>query len=162
MSANKAIENPFKEKNIFNKIDYELIVKRINQLSNSSKRLWGTMELPQMLEHCSIQQRLALGLITDCKTEGSFFYRTPLVRWVALYGPNWQKNLGTPSPMKQVKQSIDNSSFQTEKNELLNHLQLVTKKNELLPHPFFGKLNKKDWGRLIWKHLDHHLRQFGV
>ncbi len=30
------------------------------------------------------------------------------------------------------------------------------------PHPFFGNLNSEEWDTLNWKHLDHHLRQFGV
>jgi hypothetical protein len=30
------------------------------------------------------------------------------------------------------------------------------------PHPFFGPMTPKQWGILMYKHLDHHLRQFGV
>lgn len=30
------------------------------------------------------------------------------------------------------------------------------------PHPFFGKLTSEQWGKGIYKHLDHHLKQFGV
>ena len=30
------------------------------------------------------------------------------------------------------------------------------------PHPFFGRMTGEEWDRLLWKHLDHHLRQFGV
>jgi len=29
-------------------------------------------------------------------------------------------------------------------------------------HPFFGTLSADEWGKLTWKHIDHHLRQFGV
>lgn len=29
-------------------------------------------------------------------------------------------------------------------------------------HSFFGKLTSQQWAALIYKHLDHHLRQFGV
>lgn len=29
-------------------------------------------------------------------------------------------------------------------------------------HPFWGKLTQEDWNKLLWKHTDHHLRQFGV
>ncbi|WP_424351099.1 DUF1569 domain-containing protein [Lutimonas sp.] len=28
-------------------------------------------------------------------------------------------------------------------------------------HPFFGELNREEWARLVYKHLDHHLKQFG-
>jgi hypothetical protein len=30
------------------------------------------------------------------------------------------------------------------------------------PHPFFGTLNPQQWSILMYKHVDHHLRQFGV
>ena len=32
----------------------------------------------------------------------------------------------------------------------------------VLEHPKFGPLTQSEWGRLAWKHRDHHLRQFGV
>jgi len=30
------------------------------------------------------------------------------------------------------------------------------------PRCFFGKLSGKEWGELMYKHIDHHLRQFGA
>ncbi len=30
------------------------------------------------------------------------------------------------------------------------------------PHPFFGRLKPREWAILMYKHVDHHLRQFGV
>jgi hypothetical protein len=30
------------------------------------------------------------------------------------------------------------------------------------PHSFFGKMTPEEWAILMYKHLDHHLRQFGV
>ena len=30
------------------------------------------------------------------------------------------------------------------------------------PHPFFGKVTPREWSIGMYKHLDHHLRQFGV
>ncbi len=29
-------------------------------------------------------------------------------------------------------------------------------------HSFFGRLSGKEWGELMYKHIDHHLQQFGV
>jgi hypothetical protein len=29
-------------------------------------------------------------------------------------------------------------------------------------HPAFGPLDPQEWGKVCWKHLDHHFRQFGV
>jgi hypothetical protein len=30
------------------------------------------------------------------------------------------------------------------------------------PHSFFGPLTPQQWSILMYKHLDHHLRQFGA
>jgi len=32
----------------------------------------------------------------------------------------------------------------------------------VMNHPFWGKMTYKDWNKLMWKHIDHHLKQFGV
>jgi Protein of unknown function (DUF1569) len=29
-------------------------------------------------------------------------------------------------------------------------------------HPAFGRLSPRAWGVLVYRHMDHHLRQFGV
>jgi hypothetical protein len=29
-------------------------------------------------------------------------------------------------------------------------------------HPVFGRMTRRAWGALAYKHTDHHLRQFGV
>lgn len=29
-------------------------------------------------------------------------------------------------------------------------------------HPAFGRMRRADWGIWAWRHLDHHLRQFGA
>jgi len=30
------------------------------------------------------------------------------------------------------------------------------------PHPIFGKFTPEQWGKMEYKHLNHHLTQFGV
>ena len=148
--------------NIFNSIDYDKIVTRVNSLNPNSKRQWGTMYINEMLEHCTLQLKLAMFEIQGTKNESSFLLRTQVGKWLGLYGPPWQKGSITPSQMNIKKQSLTVKGFDKEKDQLLNYLTQVITKDSFQEHPIFGKLNKKDWGRLIWKHLDHHLRQFGV
>lgn len=56
--------------------------------------------------------------------------------------------------------------FETEKENLKEKLIIFQKKGPTActerPHPFFGKLTPEQWGKGIYKHLDHHLQQFGV
>ncbi len=65
--------NPYKKSNIFNSGDYKLLLDRIESLSDSSPRQWGTMTLPEMLEHCSIQLKMALFEIQGTKKKVYFF-----------------------------------------------------------------------------------------
>lgn len=147
--------------NIFNETDYNNIISRIHNLTAQSQRQWGTMNLQQMLEHCSIQLKIALGILPASKPEGTAFYRTAFGKWVALYAFPWPKGSATPSGMNMQKNGAPVENFEKEKEQLLHLLSLLKAKENFSFHPFFGALNKKDWGRLIWKHLDHHLNQFG-
>lgn len=134
------------------------IINRINQLSPESKQHWGKMNVGQMLHHCQLPIKAAYGTI---KPKGNFMLR--------LIGPLFKSVLYNEKPYKQGLPTdksyiiTEEKNFEKEKTELL---QLVDKFNIATltdqPHPVFGKLTKKQWSKATWKHLDHHLRQFGV
>ncbi len=153
--------NPYRKANIFNEEEYQSIIIRLESLSNSSEKQWGTLTLPEMLEHCTLQLKMALFEIQGTKKEGLFILRIGFGKWLGLYGPRWKKGSITPTQMNIKKQKPVIKNFSEERKQLVNYLQMVHHKNNFQEHPIFGNLNKKDWGRLIWKHLDHHLRQFG-
>jgi Protein of unknown function (DUF1569) len=159
MSANN---KPYKKHNIFNEQDYAIILQRIATINDTSARQWGTMNVAEMLVHCNLQLKLALQEIIGTKHEGSFMLRTSFGKWMGLYGPNWKKGATTPTQMNIKKQNLPIGKVEAEKEILLNYLKTVMTKDAFQEHPIFGKLNKKDWGRLIWKHLDHHLRQLNA
>ncbi len=146
--------------NIFNQKDYMGIKNRINQLNPQSQHQWGKMSLIQTLEHCSIQLRIGLGIVSENGYEGPSIYRTTIGRWILLYAVPWPKGTKTPSQMNILSNSSSVSDLQDSKQTLLELLEKTQIEHRLKPHPFFGDMKKKDWGRLIWKHLDHHLRQF--
>ncbi len=147
--------------NIFNETDYTAIKNRIHQLNMQSQRVWGKMSLPQMLEHCSIQLKKALGIIPEGAYEGPSMFRTAPGRWLLLYAMRWPRGVATPSQMNMLSNGATVADVQDSKRVLLGLLEKVQSQQHFSPHPFFGKMDKKDWGRLIWKHLDHHLKQFG-
>ncbi len=147
---------------IFNPAAYADIQQRINQLAATSPRQWGNMTLPQMVGHCGIQLKKALGILPETAVEGPAFYRTSVGRWLILYAMPWPKGSPTPIAMNMLTNQAQVPDIAKAKTELLQLLQRLQGKDSFKAHPFFGKLTKKDWGRLIWKHLDHHLRQFGV
>jgi hypothetical protein len=137
------------------------IVMRIVRLKSTAKALWGKMTVSQMLAHCQAPLQVALG---DRKLKHSF------IGW--LFGKIAKKKMLQEGPFKRnlptdgsfvVK---DDRSFSDEQDKLLTLLRRFAETDPesiaVRIHPFFGKMTTDEWGILQWKHLDHHLRQFGV
>ncbi len=109
--------------------------------------------------HCTTQLKLAVGEITS-QTQGPFFMRSGLGKWILFSNMPWPKGANTPDEMKAQLAHFSRSDIEAEKKELLDYLEKAKEKEQLQPHPFFGNLNRNEWARLIYKHLDHHLNQF--
>ena len=150
-----------KVKNLFDSVVYNEILQRINNLTSSSVGGWGKMSVAQMLAHCKEAFKVPL---SDKPLPRLFIGR--LLGWTAkskLYKEKpWGKNLPT-APNFLIK---DERNFEDEKRqlvELINSFHTMgAGKVGKYPHPFFGTLTSEQWGLSMWKHLDHHLRQFGV
>lgn len=130
---------------------------RVESLSESSNAHWGKMNAGQMLWHC--QFPLEIAIKNENKGNGKLLMKL------------FKKSLYNEKPFKQnlltAKQlkATEEKDFDAEKTKLL---QLIHKTHELKnrttwqPHPFFGEFTHEQWGILEYKHLDHHLTQFGV
>ena len=145
-------------KNLFDRAIKEEIITRINKLTPQSQSQWGKMDVAQMLAHCQMPLGVAVG---KHKLKGSFF--------IKLIGRLFKKQLFNDKPFKHDLPTdksfkiADLRDFENEKQNLItmiNDFSETTMSGE--PHPFFGKLSKEQWSKGTWKHLDHHLRQFGV
>ncbi|MCE1187815.1 MAG: DUF1569 domain-containing protein [Ignavibacteria bacterium] len=149
--------------NLFNAADYEKIIKRIESVQAAAPRKWGTMSSAQMLAHVSGSLHMALGK--------QKFQRVFLGY---ILGGIVKKNLlkenasviRKNSPTAPALIISDVRDLTKEKAKLL---QIVSEfhsggpsKCSKYPHPFFGTLTPDEWSILMYKHLDHHLRQFGV
>ncbi|HAP70681.1 MAG TPA: hypothetical protein DCR04_13320 [Flavobacteriales bacterium] len=136
--------------------DYEYVLTRLNALKGSQTRLWGTMTVGQMLQHCRRQVEMALGEIPT----KPMFPRP--IQWLSKitfgYYIPWSKNLVTAPEMV----AKDDVAFDAEHEQLISIISKFMESDEFHPHPIFGHLTKEDWGLIIYKHLDHHLRQFGT
>ena len=145
-------------KNLFDTTVKQEIIDRINKLTPQSQRQWGKMDAAQMLAHCQMPLGVAVG---KHKLKRNFF--------LSLIGPLFKKQLYNDKPFKRSLPTdksfimTDPKDFKKEKEGLLqmiNSFSETTMSDE--PHPFFGKLTKEEWSKGTWKHLDHHLQQFGV
>lgn len=148
-------------KSIYNQLHSEEILNRIDKLSPNSKPQWGKMDVAQMLAHCSSFQDIAMG--------NSF----PPRGWLGIIVGRFAKQImyndkTLPHNMSTIPTILiaDDRELDAEKEKLKQ--KIITFQNNgpekctTHPHPFFGKLTSEQWGKGIYKHLDHHLRQFGV
>lgn len=148
-------------KSLFDTETYEEITTRMQKLGPATPRLWGKMDVSQMLAHCKAAFMVPL---SEKKLPRSIIGL--LVGWAVkkkLYNDDpWRKNLPT-APNFIIR---DERDFEKEKQELVGLIdkfyQLGPTKVGLHPHPMFGSYTSAQWGQSMYKHLDHHLRQFGV
>lgn len=148
-------------KSLFEKSAYNEINDRINRLSAESQRQWGKMNAAQMLAHCKEAFKVPLSKKSPPK-----IYPFALFGWMMkskLYNNDpWKQNLPT-APNFKIQ---DNRDFNTEKSELTALISRFHQSSpadvEKIIHPVFGRFTGPQWGMSMYKHLDHHLRQFGV
>ncbi|GIV32799.1 MAG: hypothetical protein KatS3mg031_0334 [Chitinophagales bacterium] len=141
------------------------LLERINRLQPSSQPLWGKMTVHEMICHVSDPFRDVLK-IRNIQPVTPFFLR-PLLKWILLNKKPFGKNAPTVKPYLQSHKGggTKPKNFENDKTALKD---LVIKFSELDdhfvlgPHAALGKLSRDQAGLLMWKHLDHHLRQFGL
>ena len=146
-------------KNIFDPGAKEQMIERIKKLTPESPAQWGKMNVSQMLAHLQLPIQMATG---EHKIKRTFLGRIvgPLVKSTMYNDKPFSKNLPTDKSFIMLGQQKD---FTTERINLIDKLNAF-QVNQIVdyPHPFFGKLTREQWSISTWKHLDHHLRQFGV
>ena len=145
-------------KNLFDPRVKQDIIDRINKLTPESKALWGKMNVGQMLAHCQMPIGVAFG---EHQLKGSFL--------LTLIGPLFKSVLYNEKPYKRSLPTdrsfvmTDQKDFEQERNKLLEMVNQFSETKMINEkHPAFGRLTKEQWNKATWKHLDHHLQQFGV
>ena len=149
-------------KNLFEATDVEEVKGRLAQLTPESERQWGTMNAAQAVAHCSLGIEMAIGDV-----------RPPRALIGRIIGPMIKpKVVGNDEPMRRNSPTskelvvMDKRDLDTERERLCGLVDRVFASGPegctTHPHPFFGPLLPEEWAILMYKHLDHHLRQFGV
>ncbi len=137
------------------------IVQRLERLQASSQRQWGKMNPAQMLTHCSLAMEVATG---DRAPKQALIGKilAPFFRSTVLGEKPFSRN----SPTDPTFVVSDERDFAAEKQRLT---VLIDRFCERGPsgaapaiHSFLGRLSGDEWGYMMYKHLDHHLRQFSA
>ncbi len=146
---------------LFVPADREALALRLGALEPDTARRWGTMDPAQMLLHCALALEVATG---DRPAQQTFLGKliTPFIRSRVLGDLPFKKKVPT-DPGFVASGARD---FDVERTRFVTILdRFVCRGPEQAAqatHPFFGRLSGEEWGRLGYKHLDHHLRQFGL
>lgn len=146
-------------KNLFDPAVKQEIITRINNLSPQSTGQWGKMDVAQMLAHLQQPLEVALGKRT---INGGFFMNLilPLFKKTLWDDKPWKKGLPTDATYITTGKIKE---FTTEKAALLELISQFQEKDvNLEKHPVFGRMTKEQWSKSAWKHIDHHLKQFGA
>jgi hypothetical protein len=148
-------------KNLFQREAVDEVIARIDSLQPSVQRHWGKMDVAQMMAHCSAALDMASGRLNP-----------PRILIGRLIGPFFkpiytnEKPLSRSSPTDPKLVVSDQRDFAHEQEQLKRCVRQFHEGGEAQctrhPHPFFGALSAQDWSRGMYKHLDHHLRQFGA
>lgn len=149
-------------KSVFVAEDVQELKNRIERLTASSPRLWGKMTVGQMLAHCSVTYEMFL-------EEGkhpapNFLLRFILKTFVKskVVGEEMYKQNSQTAPQFIM---TEDKNFEHEKKRLLEYIDatfaLGKAHFEGKKSHSFGVLTAQEWNNMMYKHLDHHLKQFG-
>jgi hypothetical protein len=136
--------------------------QRVEGVTPQSPRRWGTMEVDQMLHHLNLACGGSLGFY-DLPDESNLLTRT-VGKWVTV---DWfqEQPVGLRIPKGFKIQRSQRFDFAYERAQLLSILETArhARTDEAWkPHPLFGRMTARQWGKLLQMHLDYHLRQFAA
>ena len=145
-------------KSIFEENEYNELLERIDKLNENSERQWGKMTVGQMAWHCQFPLKWGV----ENKKTGNGNLIVKLFFKKSMYNDkSWRKNLPT-SPKLKTKEDKDISAEKTKLKQLTTEFNACKTRTKWNPHAIFGKLTHEQWGQMQYKHLNHHLTQFGV
>lgn len=147
---------------LFHPTGNQHILDRIDKLSPISLSEWGVMTVSQMLEHCKMPLQVVYG---TKKIKVNWFVKL-------MFGKRSKQQFTSAHPFgkgmptaKEFKVTYE-PDFETAKRELKELIVQFTQAGhegiKVTKHPLFGEMTHKEIDTAQWKHLDHHLKQFGV
>ena len=149
-------------KNIFEKDTAEETINRINKLTPETERKWGKMTVAQMLSHCNVTYEMVYEDIHPRPNPIMKLILKLFVKPSVIGEKPYKHGLPTASQFL-IKEDKD---FEKEKGRLINFIDKTQKLGEVhfnyKESNSFGKLTSSEWNNMFYKHLDHHLTQFGV
>lgn len=140
---------------------YQEFIQRIDRLSPESQRLWGKMSVQQMVCHLTDSLKVALG-----ETPSRFkpnFLSTRLGHFLVLNVPIPKGKTPTMREFQVSQPAAWAGDVATLKSYFARLVERgASAESAWGIHPRFGRMTREEWGKLVARHFDHHLSQFGV
>ena len=138
--------------------DCAALIQRLQRVRPDAAPAWGTLTAPRMLCHVADQMRVALGDV-PCQPAHTLATRT-LLKFLVV-------NTGLRPPRGKIRTAPEMLASQpaTWDADVATCVELARRigaGSAHAVHPTFGPLSPEEWGRLSWKHVNHHLVQFGA
>ncbi|MBK9335991.1 MAG: DUF1569 domain-containing protein [Lewinellaceae bacterium] len=150
-------------KNLLENADRDALIARLQNLRPNSQARWGVMTAGQIVPHLTDPLCVAIG-DRPAQPMNSVF-SNPVVSFLTVWWLPWPKSAPTAAEFIPGKGGTPPAEFERDKQALLLAIHRFAQypENDLFrPNPVFGRLSRRAWGRLMWRHIDHHLRQFGL
>lgn len=145
------------KKSLYSPDVHQECLRRIARLTPDTAPRWGRMNVAQMLAHCAEIQEVTNGKALKDTPFLAKLLRS-VIRKAVLGEKPYPRGTRTHPQYRQVAER----DFETERRRLLDALDRFTKIERPRPHPLFGEMTRDERGWGMYKHLDHHLGQFGV
>lgn len=146
-------------KTLWTEADRRALRDRLARLSAAAQPRWGQMNCAQMLAHLTDAMRMTVGELPVKSKGGPLRY--PPLKQLIIYWLPWPPGAPT-APELIARAAVDIEQETAAVQTLIERFAQCADKSHWPEHPAFGKLSAKDWGVLTYRHIDHHLRQFGV
>jgi hypothetical protein len=150
-------------KNLFDATVANQVKTRLGQLQPQTERRWGKMTAAQMLAHCSVSMQWAVGEVVPDKIALPARLMGRLVKPMVFRNDDPMRKNSPTAKSLIVAGEPDLANERDRLSGLIDRFAAGGAAGcTTNPHSFFGKMTPDEWAILMYKHLDHHLRQFGV
>lgn len=142
---------------LFNPAARAAIRAHVDRLTPQHTPRWGRMDAGRMVVHVTAQLCAALGEL-PCTPQKTPFNNW-LMRRLIVYGP-WPRGAPTAPEFLATPPATWDEDVAALRGAL-DRFGARDERGAWPEHPAFGPLTGRMWGILSWRHMDHHLRQFG-
>jgi Protein of unknown function (DUF1569) len=146
-------------KSIWQRESQRELTDRFGRLAWDRRAEWGSFTAPKMVCHLADSLRMAMG---DLKVAPKKLpIRYPPLKQLVIYVAPFPKGAPT-APELLVRQPGEWTNDVADLQSLLARAATASSTDAWPEHPAFGRLSRRAWGVLMYRHIDHHLKQFGA